>query len=65
MALIGYTHGGSPIYFSTPSGGKRQRKNPRFKCSHDCGAKTTLNQRRINGNLCHRCRKPFKHRDGL
>lgn len=64
MALYGYTAGGSPIF----SGGEKQskkNKNFRYKCSWACGAKTTRNQRKSNGNVCHQCKQPFKHTDGL
>lgn len=64
MALFGYTPGGSPIFVG---GDKKLRvnTNQRFKCSHGCGAKTTRNQRKKNGNICHQCHKPFKHTNGL
>lgn len=65
MPLIGYTPCGSPIFFGASSpkrGGKH--KNPRYGCKA-CGAKTTKNQRKSNGNRCHQCKREFPHREGL
>lgn len=61
MTLIGYTPGGSPIFFGARETRRPMRrcKNPRTKCQQ-CGHSTTRNQRKRNGNRCHQCKTEFK-----
>lgn len=59
--IVGYTPGGSPIIVSGPDRPRRKSKgdkNVRIGCP--CGAKTTRNQARINGGLCHQCKQPLR-----
>lgn len=58
--LVGHTPGDSPIfsdYGDKPRRKTKRNKNYRIKCS--CGARTTKNQAKLNGGLCHQCKKPL------
>jgi hypothetical protein len=57
MALIGYTPGGSPIFFGG-SRGPKPNKNVRFRCK-SCDHKTTKNQLKANGGKCWHCKRPI------
>jgi hypothetical protein len=65
MTLVGYTRGGSPVFFNKTGRNKQgsPNKNPRYKCA--CGHRTTRKQREVNGNRCFSCKKVFPHLEGL
>lgn len=59
--MIGYTRGGSPIFFESaprPKNRTTGQRNKRFACKA-CPAKTTKNQLKLNGGVCHACKAPI------
>ena len=65
MALIGYTPGGSPIFYNCGDGFKRKKSQPRYRCC-SCHHRTTKNQAKKNGGKCHQCKdwlRAFKPKD--
>jgi hypothetical protein len=58
---IGYTPGGSPIFFGGVRLTVKKNKNKRYKCSDDgCPHSTTKNQAKKNGGVCFFCKAHLK-----
>jgi hypothetical protein len=55
MSLIGYTPGGSPIFFNGPKTRNSVKSQKLFGCEK-CKHKTTKNQLKKNGGKCHQCK---------
>lgn len=64
MSLIGYTSGGSPIFFG---GSKKPSGNNKGKvlygCTKNSRHRLTKNQAAKNGYMCNHCGAPLKVRD--
>ena len=57
MAVVGYTPGGSPIFWgnSGPKKKTKGQKNTRFRCT-SCNHRTTKNQAKITSGKCLYCK---------
>lgn len=53
--MVGYTSGGSPIFYSIGKTKKKKRNNKVFKCKL-CNHGTTKNQLKLNGGHCQKCK---------
>ena len=56
--IFDWTSGGAPIYMPGARRKPKKNNNHRYRCG--CGHRTTKNQLKANGGLCHSCKKPMK-----